>query len=99
MNTMQRIGRQSLRERLMRQAVDRKIEDRRDGNADEQQEASRDVSCGSRKQSAQRSSRKKDSRDKFEKLCAFMYKVAPMSYEWNRAREETKRLKEEGFWY
>lgn len=42
---------------------------------------------------------KRDSRDKFEKLCNFMYKVAPMSYEWNRAREETKRLKEEGFGY
>lgn len=38
-----------------------------------------------------------DSHNKFLKLCDFMFKVAPQSYFWNKAREESKRLIKLGY--
>lgn len=33
-----------------------------------------------------------DSRKKYDRLSVFLFKVAPYCYEWNKAREESKRL-------
>lgn len=39
----------------------------------------------------------KDSKDKFQKLCDYMLFVAPHSYYWNKAKEESMRLQKLGY--